>query len=96
MPHPSITARARLARGRIRRPAAPGRHAINSGTKVRLKPDALAGGRLHLIAHARNQDIGVVAAPSKQSPSMSQLYTIVHFEQCGRDHRLLATEVEPT
>jgi hypothetical protein len=62
---------------------------------VRLSPEALVGRRLHLVAHARNHDIGIVVAPSQRSPSMSQLYTIVHFEQCGRDHRLLAAEVEP-
>jgi hypothetical protein len=26
---------------------------------------------------------------------MAKLYTIVHFEQCGHDHRLLMDEVEP-
>jgi hypothetical protein len=45
--------------------------------------------------HARRGDVGVVAAPSKQSPAMSELYVIVHFEGCGHDHRLLADEIEP-
>jgi hypothetical protein len=93
MRHTSIAA-GRLAGQRIRRPAPPGRHAIDPGTKVRLSPEALVGRRLHLMAHARNHDIGTVAGPSKLSPSMSNLYTIVYFEQCGRDHRLLAAEIE--
>jgi hypothetical protein len=44
--------------------------------------------------HARQRDIGHIAGPSRQSPAMATLYTIVHFAQCGRDHRLLESEIE--
>jgi hypothetical protein len=62
---------------------------------VRLKPQAIAGNRPHLFAHAKNQDIGVVAAPLKRAFMLAQLYTNVHFEQCGQNHRVLDTEIEP-
>jgi hypothetical protein len=47
-----------------------------------------------LLFHARQGDVGVVAPPSKQSPAMAKLYIIVHFEQCGHDHRLLTEELD--
>ena len=67
---------------------------IDNGTRVRLKPDAVAANRPHLQLHARQRDVGVVSGPSRQSPDMSRLYTIVHFERCGHDHRLIANELE--
>ena len=67
---------------------------IELATKVRLKPDAFGSNRPHLLWHARQRDIGVVSGPSKQSPGMSQLYVIVHFDQCGHDHRLTQDELE--
>jgi hypothetical protein len=47
-----------------------------------------------LLGHARQGDVGVVSGPSRQSPAMSMLYTIVHFDQCGHDHRLTEQELE--
>ena len=67
---------------------------IQEGTRVRLKEDAFSEHRPHLLQHARQNDVGVVAAPSKQSPAMSRLYVIVHFDRCGHDHRLLESELE--
>lgn len=67
---------------------------IEQGTKVRLRPELFSYSRPHLLFHARQRDIGVVSPPSKQSPAMARLYTIVHFEQCGHDHRLLSEELE--
>jgi len=67
---------------------------MKPGTTVRLKAEAFRRGRPHLLQHARAGDVGVVGGPSKQSPGMSQIYTIVHFEQCGHDHRLLDSEIE--
>ncbi len=67
---------------------------IELATKVRLKQDAFGSNRPHLLWHARQRDIGVVSGPSKQSPGMSQLYVIVHFDQCGHDHRLTQDELE--
>jgi len=67
---------------------------IQEGTRVRLKEDAFSEHRPHLLQHARQNDLGVVAAPSKQSPAMSRLYVIVHFDRCGHDHRLLESELE--
>ncbi len=64
------------------------------GTRVKLKAAAFDYGRPHLLWHARRGDIGTVAGPSKQSPGMSSLYTIVHFDQCGHDHRLQDDELE--
>ena len=61
---------------------------------VRLRAEAFGYGRPHLLWHARQGDVGVVSGPSRQSPAMSQLYTIVHFEQCGHDHRLREDELE--
>jgi hypothetical protein len=66
---------------------------IETGTKVRLRPELFTYSRPHLLYHARSGDIGVVAPPSKQSPAMARLYVIVHFDQCGHDHRLLPAEV---
>jgi len=71
-----------------------GRPLINTGTRVRLKPELFSYSRPHLLFHARQGDVGTVAPPSKQSPAMARLYTIVHFEQCGHDHRLLMDELE--
>ena len=71
-----------------------GRGIIETGTRVRLKPDRFTYSRPHLLFHARQGDIGVVSPPSKQSPAMARLYIIVHFEQCGHDHRLLSDELE--
>ena len=71
-----------------------GGNVIEHGTKVRLKPDAFGSNRPHLLWHARQRDIGVVSGPSKQSPAMAQLYVIVHFDQCGHDHRLTQDELE--
>jgi hypothetical protein len=71
-----------------------GRDVIEHGTKVRLKPDAFGSNRPHLLSHARLGDVGVVSGPSKQSPGMSKLYVIVHFDQCGHDHRLTQDELE--
>jgi hypothetical protein len=47
-----------------------------------------------LLYHARQGDVGVVSPPSKQSPAMAKLYTIVRFDACGHDHRLLSDELE--
>ena len=66
---------------------------IETGTRVRLKPASFTYSRPHLFYHARDGDVGVVSAPSKQSPSMAKLYTIVRFE-CGHDHRLLTDEFD--
>jgi hypothetical protein len=68
--------------------------AIETGTKVRLVPERFSYSRPHLLVHARQADIGTVSPPSKQSPAMSRLYVIVHFDQCGHDHRLLPEELE--
>lgn len=67
---------------------------IETGTRVRLKPELFNYSRPHLLFHARQRDVGVVSPPSKQSPAMARLYTIVHFEECGHDHRVLAEEIE--
>ncbi len=67
---------------------------IDTGTRVRLKPEHFNYGRPHLLLHARQRDIGVISPPSKQSPAMARLYIIVRFEQCGHDHRLLEQELE--
>jgi hypothetical protein len=67
---------------------------LAQGTKVRLKEELFSYSRPHLLFHARQGDIGVVSPPSKQSPAMAKLYTIVHFDQCGHDHRLLDEELE--
>ncbi len=67
---------------------------IETGTRVRLKPEHFTYSRPHLLYHARQKDVGVVSPPSKQSPSMARLYIIVHFEQCGHDHRVLTEELE--
>jgi hypothetical protein len=67
---------------------------IQEGTRVRLKEEAFAENRPHLLQHARLNEVGVVAAPSRQSPAMSRLYVIVHFDRCGHDHRLLPDEIE--
>jgi hypothetical protein len=61
---------------------------------VKLNAEAFGYGRPHLLGHARQGDVGVVSGPSRQSPAMSMLYTIVHFEQCGHDHRLTEQELE--
>lgn len=71
-----------------------GRDAIETGTRVRLKTGHFDYGRPHLLFHARQGDVGVVSPPSKQSPGMSRLYVIVHFDVCGHDHRLLEDELE--
>jgi hypothetical protein len=71
-----------------------GRKIIERGTKIRLKAESFTYSRPHLLWHARNGDVGVISGPSKQSPAMSQLYTIVHFDQCGHDHRLNDDEYE--
>ena len=67
---------------------------IETGTRVRLKPERFTYSRPHLLFHARQGDVGVVSPPSKQSPAMARLYIIVHFDQCGHDHRLLAEELD--
>ena len=67
---------------------------MKQGTRVRLKEEAFRRGRPHLLQHARARDEGFVGGPSKRSPGMAQIYTIVHFEQCGHDHRLLEKEIE--
>lgn len=67
---------------------------ILEGTRVRLKPDLFAENRPHLLLHARQGDVGVIVGPSKQSPAMSRLYVIAHFDRCGHDHRLLPEEIE--
>lgn len=67
---------------------------MEHGTRVRLKREPFRSGRPHLRVHARDGDIGVVAPPSEHSPGMAQLYIIVHFDRCGRDHRLLESELE--
>jgi hypothetical protein len=67
---------------------------INNGTRVRIKRAPSIDGRPHLMQHIRQRDTGVIAGPSKQSPQMSALYVIVHFESCGHDHRMLLTELE--
>ena len=58
------------------------------------RPELFTYSRPHLLFHARQKDIGTVAPPSKQSPGMAKLYVIVHFDQCGHDHRLLEDEIE--
>jgi len=67
---------------------------LAQGTNVRLKEERFNYSRPHLLFHARQGDVGVVAPPSKQSPAMARLYTIVHFDQCGHDHRLLDEELD--
>ena len=67
---------------------------IQEGARVKLKEDAFAENRPHLLQHARLNEVGVVAAPSRQSPAMARLYVIVHFDRCGHDHRLLPAEIE--
>lgn len=67
---------------------------IKTGTCVRLKPELFNYSRPHLLFHARQRDVGVVSPPSKQSPAMARLYVIVHFDECGRDHRVLPEELE--
>jgi len=67
---------------------------IEEGTKVRLRSGAFSENRPHLLLHARQGDVGVVSGPSKQSPAMSRLYVIVHFDRCGHDHRLFEGEIE--
>lgn len=67
---------------------------IEEGKKVRLKAEEFSYSRPHLLWHARKGDVGVVTAPSKQSPAMAKLYTIVHFDQCGHDHRVTDDEIE--
>ena len=64
------------------------------GSRVRLRAESFGYARPHLLWHARQADVGVISGPSHQSPAMSQLYTIVHFSQCGHDHRLLVEELE--
>jgi hypothetical protein len=49
--------------------------------------------RPHLSQHARLGDVGIVVPSSRQAPQMASLYVIVHFEQCGHDHRLLRDEI---
>lgn len=66
---------------------------INHGTKVRIKQTSALSGRPHLMQHARQGDVGVVAGPSKQSPKMAALYVIVRFDICGHDHRMLRDEL---
>jgi len=61
---------------------------------VKLKAEAFGYGRPHLLWRARQGDVGIVSGPYRQSPAMSRLYTIVHFEQCGHDHRLTEDELE--
>jgi hypothetical protein len=68
--------------------------AIETGTRVRLRLECFTYSRPHLLYHARQGDVGTVAPPSKQSPAMARLYVIVHFDQCGHDHRLLDAELE--
>lgn len=67
---------------------------LTPGTRVRLRLDALDGGRMHLQQHARQRDVGVVTPPHKQSPGMSALYIIVTFDGCGQHHRVLMAELE--
>lgn len=67
---------------------------IETGTRVRLRPEKFNYRRPHLLLHARQNDVGVIAPPSRQSPGMARLYIIVHFEACGHDHRLLDDEIE--
>ena len=65
---------------------------IETGTKVRLLLERFSDRRrLHLLDHARYGDEGVVSLPSR-APDMARLYVIVHFGQCGHDHRLLEDE----
>jgi len=71
-----------------------GRPLIETGTRIRLRPERFNYRRPHLLLHARQGDIGVVAPPSRQSPAMARLYIIAHFEVCGHDHRLLEDEIE--
>ena len=67
---------------------------MNEGTRVRVRPDALSGGRPHLRQHAARRDIGIVGGPPKQSPSMARMDVIVRFAECAHDHRLIETELE--
>ena len=69
--------------------------AIDIGTKVRLRPELFSYSRPHLLLHARQGDVGVIAPPSRQSPAMARLYVIVRFDNCGRSHRVLEEEIEP-
>jgi len=68
---------------------------IKTGTRVRLRPEPFASGRPHLLWHARQRDVGVVVDWSPRSPAMVKLFTIVRFDECGRSHRLLESELEP-
>jgi hypothetical protein len=62
---------------------------------VRIKPKAAVQSRPHLLAHARQSDIGIVAPRSGRWPGASHPYVIVHFDVCDSDHRLLESEIEP-
>ena len=64
------------------------------GTKIKLRPDRFTYSRPHLLLHARQGDVGVIAPPSRQSPAMARLYLIVRFDSCGRSHRVLEEEIE--
>jgi hypothetical protein len=68
-------------------------YTIKIGTRVRIKPEAVGERHPHLLGHARARDVGVLAPPPSQSPAMATLYVIVHFEECGQDHRLLPSEI---
>jgi hypothetical protein len=71
-----------------------GRLAIRTGTRVRLRAERFSYSRPHLLFHARQQDVGEVSPPSRQSPAMARLYIIVRFDGCGRSHRVLEDELE--
>jgi hypothetical protein len=66
---------------------------ITTGTPVKIKLTPTVTGRPHLLQHARQGDVGAVAAPPQRSPKMANLYVIVRFEQCGQNHRLLQDEL---
>jgi len=75
--------------------AAPRRHIIERGIRVRVRDTASIARRPHLLQHARQGDAGIIAGPSRQSPQMSALYLVVSFDSCGHEHRLLEHEIEP-
>ena len=86
--------RSAVAGGRAGSAGSSGGPDINIGTRGRLRLESCSESRPHLLLHARQRDVGTVVESSRQSPAMAKLYTIVHFENCGHDHRLLDAELE--
>ena len=65
------------------------------GTKVRIRGEAFNDfERAHLRLHARQGDVGIIQERGRRAGSIASLYTIVAFEQCGKEHRLNPDEIE--